>query len=157
MAMSMPRRQHRAQSKAMRALEAVKERRTVNELAADSGVHPAQISQGQRQLLEGLSERCSSRRRKRAREEEVLQAELDQEMGRLKRELEWLNKKVAPFTHGKTRDDGVGASRAQREASRCLAGVEAGPPLLWASAGKRRALGADAGERRTRPPYPLLR
>jgi transposase-like protein len=42
--MSMKRRQHSAQSKAMMALEAVKERKTVNELAADYGVHPTQIS-----------------------------------------------------------------------------------------------------------------
>jgi transposase-like protein len=103
--MSMKRKQHSAQSKAMMALEAVKERRTVNELAADYGVHPTQISQWKRQLLEGLSELFSSRRRKRALEEEVLQAELYQEIGRLKMELEWLKKKVAPFNHSKTRDD----------------------------------------------------
>ena len=72
----------------MMALEAVKERRTVNEVAADYGVHPTQISQWKRQLLEGLLELFSSRRRKRAREEEVLQAELYQEIGRLQMELE---------------------------------------------------------------------
>ena len=103
--MSMKRRPHRAQSKAMMALEAVKERRTVNELAADYGVHPTQISQWKRQLLEGVAELFSSRRQKRAREGEVLQAELYQEIGRLKMELEWLKKKVAPCTHGNTRDD----------------------------------------------------
>ena len=76
----------------MMALEAVKERRTVNEVAADYGVHPTQISQWKRQLLEGLSATICSRRRKRAREEEVLQAELYQEIGRLQMELEWLKK-----------------------------------------------------------------
>lgn len=103
--MSMKRRQHSAQSKAMMALEAVKERRTVNELAADYGVHPTQISQWKRQLLERVAELFSIRRQKRAHEGEVLQAELYQEIGRLKMELEWLKKKVAPFTHGKMRDD----------------------------------------------------
>ena len=103
--MSMKRRQHSAQSKAMVALEAVKERRRVNELAADSGVHPTQISPWKRQLLEGMSALFSSRRQQRAREGAVLQAELYQEIGRLKMELEWLKKKVAPFTHGNTRDD----------------------------------------------------
>jgi transposase-like protein len=43
--MSMKRKHYSAQSKAMMALEAVKEHRTVNELAADYGVHPTQISQ----------------------------------------------------------------------------------------------------------------
>jgi transposase len=56
-------------------------------------------------LLEGLSELFSSRRRKRAREEEMLGAELYQEIGRLKMELAWLKNKVAPFNHSKTRDD----------------------------------------------------
>jgi hypothetical protein len=48
-------------------LEAVKECRTVNELGTGRGVHPTQISQWKRQLLEGLPELFSSRRRKRAR------------------------------------------------------------------------------------------
>jgi putative transposase len=103
--MSMKHRQHRAQSKAMMALEAVKERRTVNEWAADYGVHPTPISQWKRQLLEGVADLFSSRRQKRAHEGEVLQAELYQEIGRLKMELEWLKKTVAPFTHGHTRAD----------------------------------------------------
>ena len=103
--MSMQRRQHSAQSTAMMALEAVQERRTVNEWAADYGVHPTQISQWTRQLLEGMSALFSIRRQQRAHEGEVLQAERYQEIGRLKMELEWLKKKVAPFTHGNTRDD----------------------------------------------------
>jgi len=43
-----------------------------------------QISQWKRQLLEGLPELFSSRRGKRAREEEALQEELFQEIGRLR-------------------------------------------------------------------------
>jgi len=103
--MSMKHRQPSAQSNAMRALEAVKERRTVHELAAAYGVPPTQSSQWKRQLLEGRSERFSSRRWKRARAAEVLQAELYQAIGRLKMELEWLQKTVAPFNHGQTRAD----------------------------------------------------
>jgi transposase-like protein len=38
----------------MIAVEAVKERRSVNELGTEYGVHPTQISQWKRQLLEGL-------------------------------------------------------------------------------------------------------
>ena len=103
--MSMKRRQPSVQSQAMLALEAVQERQTVNELAADYGVHPTQISQWKRQVLAGVAERCASRRQQRARAGEVLQAELDQEIGRLKRALEWLKKKVAPCTHGQPRED----------------------------------------------------
>jgi putative transposase len=67
--MTMKRRQHSAQSKAMIALEAVKERKTVNELAAEYEVHPTQISQWKRQLLDGLPDLFSSRRGKGARDE----------------------------------------------------------------------------------------
>jgi putative transposase len=108
----------------MRAWAAVKERRTVHEWAADSGVHPPPLSQWKRQWLEGMSARFASRRQKRAHEGEVLQAERYQEIGRLKLELEWLKEPVAPCTPGHPRDAGVGASRAQREASRCVAGGE---------------------------------
>ena len=76
----------------------------MHELAAACGVHPPHISQWKRQWLEGVAELCSSRRQQRAREGEVLQAELDQEIGRLKMEREWLKKTVAPFPHGHTRD-----------------------------------------------------
>ena len=76
----------------------------MNELAADDGVHPTPISQGKRQVLEGVAERCSSRRQQRAGEGEVLQAGRDQEIGRLKMELEWLKQPVAPCPHGHTRD-----------------------------------------------------
>jgi transposase-like protein len=97
--MTLKRRQHSAQSKAMIALEAVKERKTVHELAAEYGIHPTQISQWKRQLLEGLPELFSSRRGKRAREEEALQEELYQEIGRLKMELEWVKKNYRCKTH----------------------------------------------------------
>jgi putative transposase len=96
--MTLKRRQHSGQSKAMIALEAVKERKTVKELAAEYGIHPPQISQWKRQLLEGLPELFSSRRGKRAREAEALQEELYQEIGRLKMELEWVKKKLPSST-----------------------------------------------------------
>ena len=64
----------------------------MHELAADCGVHPTPISQWTRQLVEGVAARFSSRRQQRAREGEVLQAELYQAIGRLKMELEWLKK-----------------------------------------------------------------
>jgi transposase len=92
-AMSMKRRQHRAQRKAMMALEAVQARRTVHEWAADDGVQPTPIRPWQRQWLEGMSALCSSRRQQRAHEGAVLPAERYPEIGRLKRERAWLKKK----------------------------------------------------------------
>jgi transposase-like protein len=83
----------------MMALEAVQERRTVTELAADEGVQPTQISQWQRQVLAGVAELFSSRRQKRAREGEALQAELSQEIGRLKMALEYRTPAEVHFYH----------------------------------------------------------
>ena len=43
--MTMHRRQHSAECKAKVALEAIRGERTINELAAEYGVHPVQITQ----------------------------------------------------------------------------------------------------------------
>ena len=95
----------------------MKERKTVNELAAESGIHPTQISQWKRPLREGLPDLFFSRRGQGAREEQALPGELYQEIGRLKMELEWLKKKATPFDHRKARTDGAGAYRLQPPAS----------------------------------------
>ena len=89
----------------MIALDAVKERKTVHELAAEYEVHPTQISQWKRQVLEGLPDLFSSRRGTGARDEKALQGELYQEIGRLKMELAWLKKKAAQFDHRQARPD----------------------------------------------------
>ncbi len=52
--MTTPRRSYSAEFKAKIALEAVKGRKTINELAAEHGIHPNQISQWRTQLLEAV-------------------------------------------------------------------------------------------------------
>jgi transposase-like protein len=94
---SMKRTQHSAQFKAKVALEALKGQRTVNELAARYGVHPAQITRWKQQLEAGVDEIFSRGQHKRAREEEALRARLSQEIGQLKVELDWLQSKVSPL------------------------------------------------------------
>ena len=54
--MSKNRRQHGAQTKFKVALAASKGDKTVSELAAESGVHPTQISKWKRQLQENGAE-----------------------------------------------------------------------------------------------------
>jgi transposase-like protein len=49
------RRQHSADLKARVALEAIQERRTLNEIASEHGVHPTQVPAWKRQALESLS------------------------------------------------------------------------------------------------------
>ena len=82
--------------KARIALAALKGDKTLGELAGQFGVHATQISTWKQRLLEGASELFEDRRRKRSTEETPVD-ELYEQIGRLKMELEWLKKKLAPF------------------------------------------------------------
>jgi len=90
----MQRKRHSAQVKGKVALEAIKGQKTVNEIASEYGVHPTQITQWKKQVLEELPQIFSSRRAKGEQAEEALKATLYQEIGQLKVELDWLKKKV---------------------------------------------------------------
>lgn len=83
-----------AELKAKIALEAIKGQRTVNEIALHYEVHPNQVAQWKKQVLEGASEIFSDRHSRTARDEEALKAELYQQIGQLKVELDWLKKKA---------------------------------------------------------------
>lgn len=92
--MTMQRRQPRAEFTAKVALEAIRGERTIHELAAEYGVHPVQITQWKRLALEELPRIFSSRRGTKHTEDEALKAALDQQIGPLKVELDWLKKNV---------------------------------------------------------------
>jgi len=83
--------------KAKVALAAVKEAKTVSELGSQFGVHPTQIHQWKRRLLEGAEEIFQSARSssRALQERENLEAGLYEQIGRLKMELEWVKKKAA--------------------------------------------------------------
>ena len=94
--MGRTRKSHTAVFKAKVALAAVKELETVSQLASAHGIHPTQIHQWKKQLLEGAEGVFSNGpgpKRSRA-EEEHAAAELYEQIGRLKMELEWLKKKA---------------------------------------------------------------
>jgi transposase-like protein len=96
--MSKQRRSHSDDFKARVALAAVKEQKTVNELASQFSVHTSQVQEWKRRLLEGAKELFgSSRERKQRAADEPDTAELFEQIGRLKMELEWLKKKAARF------------------------------------------------------------
>jgi putative transposase len=94
--MTKTRRRFSAEFKFRVALEAAKGTRTISELATAYRVHPNQISHWKRQLLDEGSELFSRTGAKEQATVEV-QSELYEQIGRLKMELEWLKKKVAPF------------------------------------------------------------
>ena len=85
---------HSPEFKAKVAMEAISGRKTIQEIAADHSIHPIQVSQWKKQLLEGASELFTRGRKTRDKEEgQAREAELFQQIGRLQMELEWLKKK----------------------------------------------------------------
>jgi putative transposase len=92
------RKRHGADFKSRVALEALKEQRTVNEIAALYEVHPVQVSQWKKQAREGLAELFSTGRVRDEKDDEALRDRLYQEIGQLKVELDWLKKKFRLFS-----------------------------------------------------------
>lgn len=81
--------------KAKVAIAALKERETVSVLASQYAVHATQIHTWKRQLLERAEELFADGKGTRAKcEAESSTAELYEQIGRLKMELEWLKKKA---------------------------------------------------------------
>ncbi len=72
--------------------------KTVNELASTSGVHPTQITHWNHQLQKEVPDIFSARRAKREHDHEAFQAQLYQQIGQLKVELDWLKKKAGLAT-----------------------------------------------------------
>lgn len=92
--MGKRRQRHSGDFKARVALEALKEMETASELASRHGVHPTQVSQWKRQLLENAAEIFEGKP-SRQHDDERLQTQLYEQIGRLKMELEWVKKKSA--------------------------------------------------------------
>ena len=84
---------HSAQFKAKVALEALRERDTVNELARKFSVHPSQIHDWKKQLLERVPEVYQQNGSRVQDEDAQMVPELYQQIGRLQVELDWLKKK----------------------------------------------------------------
>ena len=90
------RRRFDARTKARVALEAIRERKTSAQIASELSCHSTQITKWKRQALDGLpgifdQENVSTDDGKEA-------AQLYEQIGRLKVELEWLKKKSGSLT-----------------------------------------------------------
>jgi len=95
--MVQKRRNHSPQLKFRIALEASKERKTMNEIAGENSLHPNQISQWKKKLAKDGPIIFSNNSSIKQRKQETIEAELYEQIGRLKMELEWLKKKASEF------------------------------------------------------------
>ena len=95
--MTKKRKKYSSQFKFKVALEAVKGLQTINEIASNHGVHPNQVRTWKKQLLEEGPAVFGQDTARQLRDQEAREAELYEQIGRLKMELAWLKKKAAPF------------------------------------------------------------
>src|SRR5690606_25749803 len=123
---------HSAAFKAKVAFEAAKQDKTIAELAKQHQVHPVQISQWKKQLLDGLEGIFENGSASRRPDPEKLQTELYEQIGRLQMELAWVKKKS-----GVGRPDAEELGRAEppepeRSPSVRVAGTRSLRPVLRA-------------------------
>ncbi len=78
--------------KAKVAIEAIKEQKTISEIAGNFQIHPNQVSKWKSQLLEGVPIIFEDTRKKK-KEDKPSEAVLYQQIGQLQVELDWLKKK----------------------------------------------------------------
>ena len=96
--MATKRKQYTAVFKAQVALAALKGDKTINELASQFGVHPTLIQDWKKHLLTGAEQVFTNGvKTDNTAQTETQKAELFEQIGRLKMELEWLKKKVGPL------------------------------------------------------------
>lgn len=88
------RKRYDSQFKAQVAIEAIKNQQTVAQIASEYSVHPNQVSQWKKQALDQLPQLFTTGRSKATADTGQLVDELYRQIGQLKVELDWLQKKT---------------------------------------------------------------
>ena len=82
--------------KAKVAIEAIKGTKTINEIAQEHGVHPNQVSQWKKDLLENAGSLFESKRGLKVVNAQSDPDRLYAKIGQLNMELDWLKSSTAP-------------------------------------------------------------
>ncbi len=98
MATTKNRKVYKPEFKAKVALEAVRGKLTINQVAKQFEVHPNQISKWKKQFLASLPQIFDNSKQQLAEADEELTNRLYQQIGQLKVELDWLKKKSSIFS-----------------------------------------------------------
>jgi putative transposase len=83
--------------KARVALAAIKGEQTISEIASQYSVHPNQVMQWKRRVMDTLPEIFSEGKKRPEKNREDVENELYRQIGQLKVELDWLKKKSEQF------------------------------------------------------------
>ena len=92
--MSTKRRQFTEKFKAKVALEAIREVKSLAELATEYKVHPTQITLWKKLIQSEAPLLFSGKKKNSSKNEEALTSPLYEEIGRLKMDIKWLKKKL---------------------------------------------------------------
>lgn len=117
-------------------LEALKERKTMSELAQQFDLHPNQITTWKREFLQGAVTVFET---KRSSEQENLEQERDQlfqQIGRLQVENDFLKKRCCDESIGETRLDRPSTPHVKHQRAVCGLGLGAQYALLQAQGGE---------------------
>jgi transposase-like protein len=96
--MSGKRKHYSSDLKAKIALEAIKGFSSINDLAKEYKVHPNQINNWKRHILENLPAIFDNPRGPKTDASNELADQLYRQIGKLQVEVEWLKKKYEPFS-----------------------------------------------------------
>jgi transposase-like protein len=92
----MKRKPRSASFKKKIAIEAIQEKKTIAEIASEYEVHPVQVSQWKKELIEGADSLFESSQSKKAKQKNKMDSEgkLHEKIGKLTVEIDWLKKKL---------------------------------------------------------------
>ncbi len=86
----MARQSDRKEVKARVALDTLKGRKTVSEIASEYKIHPNQVGQWKKKALEGMAESFARGKRNEVEDLESERDRLYQQVGQLQIEVDWL-------------------------------------------------------------------